>query len=218
VTYGQTATFEEAAESNLDERHDVIPWLKALARFAADQHEVRMFYFHPPGVRLYEHALAAMTAQAQALQGRFHWYTMAGLSRFLDRRETATWSVERRDDHARVTAQSPDSLKDLTWLIPAGRYARPSIVDGEAKVGRDGPDWTVAATEGRRLVIDLALVNQKTAHSAPNSHSRNHRLIASASPVGRLSSVPGAFESNEHCVVAVAPLICLDQVGAFQSH
>jgi hypothetical protein len=167
VTHGQIATFEEAAEANWDEHDDVIPWLKALARFTADQHEVRMFYFHPPGVSLYEHALTALISQAQALHRRFRWYTMASLSRFLDRRETAQWSVERRDNRARVTAESPDSLKDLTWLIPTGRYARPSIVEGEATIGRDGSDWVVAATEGGRLVIDLApLTNQRIGNSS----------------------------------------------------
>jgi peptidoglycan/xylan/chitin deacetylase (PgdA/CDA1 family) len=166
VTHGQIATFEEAAEANWDEHDDVIPWLKALARFTADQHEVRMFYFHPPGVSLYEHALTALISQAQALHRRFRWYTMASLSRFLDRRETAQWSVERRDNRARVTAESPDSLKDLTWLIPTGRYARPSIVEGEATIGRDGSDWMVAATEGGRLVIDLTpLANQRMGNS-----------------------------------------------------
>jgi hypothetical protein len=118
VTHGEAASFEEAAAARLGERTEVIPWLEALARFTADQHEVRMFYFHPPGVHLYGHALTALTAQARALHGRFRWYTMAGLSRFLDRRETARWSVARHSDDDRVEAESPDSLKDLTWLVP----------------------------------------------------------------------------------------------------
>jgi hypothetical protein len=156
VTFGLAASFEEAATARLDERTQIIPFLEALTRFTADQHEVRMFYFHPTGIHLYENALAAWTAQARALGGRFHWYTMAALSGFLDRREAAQWSLTRRGEDDRVEAESPNSLKELTWLVPADRYARPRVVEGTAEVGRDGADWTVTAAESRRLVIDLA--------------------------------------------------------------
>ena len=148
--------FEEAASAKLDERSEVTPWLKDLTHFTADEHEVRMFYFHPTGVYLYEASLTALTAEAKALQGRFRWYTMAELSRFLDRREAAHWNIARRDDDDRLEAEGPDTLKDMTWLIPANRYAQPQLVEGAADIKRDGPDWVVKAAEGKKLVIDLA--------------------------------------------------------------
>jgi hypothetical protein len=153
---GEAASFEEAATAKLDERSEVTPWLKELTHFAADEHEVRMFYFHPTGVYLYEASLTALTAEAKALRGRFRWYTMAELSRFLDRREATQWSIARHDDDDRLEAAGPDSLKDMTWLIPANRYLRPRLVEGTGDIVRDGSDWVVKATEGKKLVIDFA--------------------------------------------------------------
>jgi peptidoglycan/xylan/chitin deacetylase (PgdA/CDA1 family) len=166
VTFGLAASFEEAAERRLDERSQVIPFLEALTRFTADQHEVRMFYLHPTGIHLYEHALPAWIAQARALGGRFRWYTMAALSAFLDRREAARWTVTRGNDGDRIEAETSDSLRDLTWLVSADRYGEPRIIDGRAKIGRDGADWTVTATKGMRLVIHLPHGNSNSSFAS----------------------------------------------------
>jgi hypothetical protein len=168
---GEAASFEEAAVAKLDERSEVTPWLKELTHFAADEHEVRMFYFHPTGVYLYEAALKALTAEAEALHGRFRWYTMAELSRFLDRREATQWSIAQREASYRLGAESPDSLKDMTWLIPANRYAEPRLVEGAADIARDGLDWVIKATGGTKLAIDLALSPENTKGSETGSKS-----------------------------------------------
>jgi hypothetical protein len=169
VTLGPAASFEEATQWRLDERSQVIPFLQALTRFTADQHEVRMFYFHPTGLQYYKNALPAWIAQAQALGKRFRWYTMAGLSDFLDHREAAHWSVKRGDDGDRVEADTLDSLKDLTWLVPAGSYNEPRVVDGAADIRRDGTNWTVTAAEGKRLVIYLEPSAQKVSEARDQS-------------------------------------------------
>jgi hypothetical protein len=158
MTLGAAASFEEAADHGLDEQRDVIPWLVELTRFAADEREVRLVYFHPTGTHLYEHALTAWTAEARALQhnGSFHWYTIGALSEFLDRREQAHWAITRRGSDERIEASADGTLRDLTWLVPAAHYGRPRIVDGAATVRREGDDWILCALGGEHLVFDIA--------------------------------------------------------------
>jgi hypothetical protein len=163
TTLGANASFEDAAARGLDEQTQVAPWLVQLTRFAADEHEVRLVYFHPTGTHFYEHALAEWTAQARTLirAGRFRWYTMAGLAHFLDRQESVRWDLSRHGDDDRVHAVHPDTLQDLAWLLPAAFYARPRVVDGSATVRREGADWIVTAGTGTTLVFDA------TRRSAP---------------------------------------------------
>jgi hypothetical protein len=157
MIYGESASFEEMSWAKLSERSQVTPWLKDLTHFTADEHEVRLFYFHPTGVYLFEPSLMALIAEAKALHGRFRWYTMAELSRFLDRREATQWRIARRNDNERLEAESPDTLKDMTWLVPANRYGEPHLIEGAAEIARDGSDWSIKATDGRKLVVDLAI-------------------------------------------------------------
>jgi Polysaccharide deacetylase len=159
MIYGESASFEEMSWAKLSERSEVTPWLKDLTHFTADEHEVRLFYFHPTGVYLFEPSLMALIAEAETLHGRFRWYTMAELSRFLDRREATQWRIARRGDNERLEAESPDALKDMTWLVPANRYSEPHLVEGIAEIARDGSDWSIKATGGKKLVVDLAAIN-----------------------------------------------------------
>jgi hypothetical protein len=159
MIYGESASFEEMSWAKLSERSEVTPWLKDLTHFTADEHEVRLFYFHPTGVYLFEPSLMALIAEAETLHGRFRWYTMAELSRFLDRREATQWRIVRRGDNERLEAESPDALKDMTWLVPDNRYSEPHLIEGTAEIARDGSDWSIKATGGRKLVVDLAIIN-----------------------------------------------------------
>ena len=158
MTLGVAASFEEAAAHGLDEQRDVIPWLVELTRFAADEREVRLVYFHPTGIHLFENALSAWTAEARALQhaGSFRWYTIGALSEFLDRREQTHWAITRRGSDERIEASTTGTLRDLTWLVPAAEYGQPRIVDGAATVRRDGDTWIVCALGGEHLVFDAA--------------------------------------------------------------
>jgi hypothetical protein len=156
MSLGAAASFEDAAAAGFDEKGVVQPWLEALARFVADEREVRLVYFHPTGVNLYEHALDAWVAQARALSqvGRYRWYTMAGLANFLDRRQAAAWRVEPQRDGLRVQVSSNDPLDALAWVLPAATYREPIVQEGEARVRRDGDDWLVTAASGRTLAFD----------------------------------------------------------------
>ena len=54
-----------------------------------------------------------------------------------------------------LKAHHPRSLDRLTWLLPAQRYAQPSLVEGSARIDRDGPYWRVIA--GPSTVLQLRL-------------------------------------------------------------
>lgn len=166
-----SASFEEAAYNGLGERSRVTPFLEDTARFASDQHEVRLFYFHPTGVHLYRHALAAWVAQAKLLGNRFKWYTIEELSLFLDRREQTHWHVTRQDDGYFVEADAADSLRDLSWLVPAVSYARPRVMEGLAEIRCDGPNWVVSALQGRRVAFFIKYERHKPSDvcAAPGS-------------------------------------------------
>jgi peptidoglycan/xylan/chitin deacetylase (PgdA/CDA1 family) len=170
ATLGAATSFEEAAAMGFGERSQVTPFLEALTRFTADQHEVRLFYFHPTGVHLFPHALAAWIAQARALGRRFRWYTMEELAEFLDRREAASWNIASQDMGYRINAETSGSLKDLAWLVPANGYARPRVIEGRASVDCDGTNWIVNATGGTRLVVSLDYERHKLSDVCPKSN------------------------------------------------
>jgi hypothetical protein len=153
---GETASFEEMFWAKLDEQTQVTPWLKSLTHFAADQHEVRLFYFHPTGVHLFEPSLTAMIAEARRLHDRFRWYTMAELSRFLSRRDETQWSTSRRGGNDLfLTADNSNSLRDMTWLVPANHSIEPRVIEGTAKLTLEGSNWMIKATDGNHLVVHI---------------------------------------------------------------
>ncbi|MBR0778622.1 polysaccharide deacetylase family protein [Bradyrhizobium diazoefficiens] len=153
---GETASFEEMFWAKLDEQTQVTPWLTSLTRFTADEHEVRLFYFHPTGVHLFEPSVAAMITEARSLHDRFRWYTMAELSRFLSRREETQWSISRRDGNDLfLKAENSNSLRDMTWLVPAHHFIEPRLIEGTAEITLEGSDWKIKATDGKTLVVHL---------------------------------------------------------------
>ena len=80
-----------------------------MTQFVVDHGEARLVYFHPPGVYFYQDAAAQWLAQTAALRssGKFRWYTMSGLARFLSQRELprmATVWTEIDGDTLRLAA------------------------------------------------------------------------------------------------------------------
>jgi hypothetical protein len=114
---------------------------------------VRLVYFHPPGI-LQSHDLVdhwvEQTARLQA-QGRFRWYTMTELANFLNSRKRVKWKMSDSGGMITVEAIHPQTLDHETWRIPASKFGQPKIVEGSAKVLRDGDAWMVIAGEGKDL-------------------------------------------------------------------
>jgi hypothetical protein len=135
---------------------EIDSWLGAITDFAADHQVARLVYFHPPGILQYHDLVDHWVEQTTRLKGagRFRWYTMTELANFLNSRKQVTWKMSDLNGAIRIEAVHPQTLDHDTWRIPTVKFAQPKIVEGSAKVVRDGDAWMVTAGEGRELIFE----------------------------------------------------------------
>jgi len=157
----QAAAFEEMEQegySHLEVEH----WLEAVSQFAADHHSVRLVYFHPPGVINYRDVVDKWMQQTGSLQteGRFRWYTMTDLARFLNSRKQVNWTISDEAGHIAIAASHPQSLDHFTWRLPASRFTQPVIEGGTARVVRDDDSWMVIAGDSKQVRFETKLVSK----------------------------------------------------------
>ncbi|MGH9736238.1 MAG: polysaccharide deacetylase family protein [Candidatus Acidiferrales bacterium] len=155
----RAATFEEMPKYGYTD--DIVEqWLDNATDFVSSHREVRLIYFHPPGIVRY-HAVVDQwmqkTAQLKAA-GTFRWYTMPQIADFLNVRKTIKWTVHETGGSAIFEATDPLTLAHATWCLPKNSYSEPRIVSGDARVTSDGNAWFVVAGEGRRLTFESRLV------------------------------------------------------------
>lgn len=155
MTYGQVASLEEARKVALPPGY-VLAWLYSLTRFAAESREVRLVYFHPPGILFYPNAMEEWLRKTRLLAaatGRFRWYTMSELACFLNRRRKTSWGEERSRDGSwsYFWAKSPENLEGQTWRLPKSIYARPVALRGKVTVTEDADSWLVVSTRQKDL-------------------------------------------------------------------
>jgi len=141
---------------------EVARWLAGVTDFTADQHSVRLMYFHPPGILPYHDLVDRWVEQTARLKadGRFRWYTMTELANFLNSRKQVKWKMSDNGGLITVEATHPLTLDHQTWRIPATRFAQPKIVEGSAKVVRDNDAWMIIAGEGKDLRFETETVNK----------------------------------------------------------
>ena len=163
MNFGPYASFEEAKAEDVPE-DDIARWLLDMADFCDRQRTIRLVYAHPPGVVMYPNAFKRWLEHtaARALEGRFRWMTMAQYTDFANRRQAVQWSVTSGVDDAtassskfQLRASHPIDLEQMTWLLPARRFAEPLVVQGSADVAIDGDYWRVTATGGMELAVEF---------------------------------------------------------------
>lgn len=185
LTYRDIASFEEAkgaaellaadptltwrdlasdkfSESGISQR-EIGDWLRAVTDFTADRRIARLVYFHPPGVTLYMNAMRAWLGRAKVLagQGRFRWYTMTDMARFLNDRELVQWRVEGQAEGKQVfVATHPTSLARQTWLLPKETYSRPEPREGKLAVREEADYWAVTAADGTKIVFTAGRIHR----------------------------------------------------------
>ena len=157
----RAAGFEEFVTEGYSDS-EVARWLAAITDFTADQHAVRLVYFHPPGILPYHDLVDRWLEQTGRLKtdGRFRWYTMTGLAKFLNARKQVKWKMTDNGSLITVEATHPQTLDHQTWRIPATRFPQPKIVEGSAKVVRDNDAWMIIAGEGRNLRFEMETLTQ----------------------------------------------------------
>ncbi|MGA8154002.1 MAG: hypothetical protein WB952_23835 [Terriglobales bacterium] len=158
----QAAAFEEMAQEGYT-NSEIEHWLEAISQFTADHQSIRLVYFHPPGVIPYHQVVDQWMEQTARLQaeGRFRWYTMTELGRFLNSRKQVTWKTSDDDGQVTISATHPQSLAHATWRIPSSRFSEPVVIRGSAHVVRGSDAWLVVAGEGKELQFKTQLVSQR---------------------------------------------------------
>ena len=150
---GQFATFEEFDEFAVGDTVSA-QWLIDLQSFVVNRRTNRQFYVHPPGAQAHLGPVMAMVSRGDALKksGQFNWYTMAQLADFSQRRVETSWSsTTSATGVATFTASNPETLTDVTWLLPRQRFGSPSVISGKAQVSSDSSHWVVVANSGTSL-------------------------------------------------------------------
>jgi hypothetical protein len=157
----RAASFEELTAEDVS--FEVIEqWLEALTDFVVSHEQVRLAYFHPPGIlpfRKEVHSWLQKTMQLKA-QGRFRWYTMAQMANFLNSRKKVVWTLNERDGLASLEAADPQTLAHQAWTFPSNKFGKPTVVRGAATVHQDGARWIVVAGEGNRLTVEARTSSQ----------------------------------------------------------
>jgi len=97
------------------------------------------------------------TARMKA-QGRFRWYTMAELAKFLNIRKQVRWKVSDGDAQVAIRATHSQSLNHQAWQLSTHRFSKPTIVRGSATVARDSDAWIVVAGDGKELEFEAKKV------------------------------------------------------------
>jgi len=156
LTYRDMAGFEELRNGGVSPA-EVNHWLHAISAFSVDNHSVRLIYFHPRGALLYPMAMRnwlALTAKLQQA-GKFRWYTLSGLSRFLNRRLQTRWQISRNGSKRLFHAENPQTLAGQVWLLDKVVYRRPMIIAGKARIEDSDTRWMIHAEDGKTLQFSV---------------------------------------------------------------
>lgn len=154
VPYGAVASFEEASEAHIGD-DEMGRWLVDLAGFAAVDRSARLFYFHPPGGIEYTGALDRMLDAVKVRGNAFRWYTISGLSQFLDRREQTRWRLTVERGGWQLEASNPQDLAGLAWQVPARTYAGVRPLSGDVTVAPVEDGWLLRVRSGHRVTVFL---------------------------------------------------------------
>ncbi len=149
---GKYATFEEFDDFGIT---DAVSgqWLLDLQSFAVNHRTNRMFYNHPPGAAAHLNPINALLTRADQLEdtAQFSWYTMAQLADFSQRRVETVWTTGNWQGWISFTASHPNSLADVTRLLPKASYNQPQVISGSGSVSEDSTHWIVTAEGGTQM-------------------------------------------------------------------
>lgn len=157
----RAATFEEMPKYGYTD-DTVEQWLDDATDFVANHRQVRLIYFHPPGIVRY-HAVVDQwmekTAQLKAA-GAFRWYTMPQIADFLNTRKRVRWAIHEKGGSAIFEATGLLTLAHETWRLPRNSYSEPRVLSGNAQVISGDTAWFVVGGEGKQLTFESRLLNK----------------------------------------------------------
>ena len=157
----RAATFEEMPKYGYSDAI-VGQWLDEATDFTVNQRQVRLIYFHPPGILRYHRVVdewMEKTAQLKA-QDVFRWYTMPQMADFLNVRKTVKWKLTEHGNSAFLDAFGPQTLNHQTWRLPKDTFGAPRVIKGIGRVVPGSDSWFVIAGPGTHLEIEAALLDK----------------------------------------------------------
>ncbi len=161
LPYGKGACFRDFGFANLKAAL-VTEWITQTVQFVARNHTSRLMYFHPSDLLYFPQYLNSLeawlaTAKKQSSQGNFRWYSMVGMSTFLNERRKVSWIIRKKDNIQIIQAKHPISLKSQTWLIRKDFYTRPKINIGKGEIGEDEWNWIITAGDVQEFEFQYTL-------------------------------------------------------------
>ncbi len=156
MTAGPVATVEDAYRLGVSD-DTFTQWLMELTRFIEEQRAMRLVYFHPVGAVMYLPSVVqfAQAAENCVQRGRCEWATMTEAGDFLNARLQVAWQLEPGPQQDHLLAEHPQSLARMSWDIPAQFYEAVGLLEGQARIVREGNWWRVRATDGKKLRLWL---------------------------------------------------------------
>lgn len=157
----RAATFEEMPKYGYSDAV-VSEWLDEATDFTVNQRQVRLIYFHPPGILRYQEIISdwmEKTAQRKA-QGDFRWYTMVQMADFLNARQAVKWKIRENGKTAVLDAVSAQTLAHQTWRLPKSRYGEPHVVQGSARVIACTDSWFLISEDAKQLKAEAARIGR----------------------------------------------------------
>ena len=163
ASFGSIATFEEIAHEADPQPPDPAARAQAIDSYrlgmlalidhVATQRVARLLYMHAPAAARHFNVLAEWMERAaqHSAAGRFRWYRMEELARFMSRREQVRWDWDGRT----LRASHPQSLAGLTWRLQGLRAEQVRIENGAARLHDDGTQLLVEAEAGLQLQLSL---------------------------------------------------------------
>ncbi len=155
----RAATFEEMPKYGYSDEI-IAQWLDDATDFVSSHRQVRLIYFHPPGIIRY-HAVVdrwmEKTAQLKAA-GTFRWYTMPQIADFLNVRQATRWTIRETGGSAALEAANPVTLDHQTWSLPKTAFGDPRVLSGRARVTSDDDAWFLIAGPGTQLIVQVRVV------------------------------------------------------------
>ncbi|HKW18999.1 MAG TPA: hypothetical protein VJO35_15940 [Terriglobales bacterium] len=154
---GKEASLEEMGFDDVP-TGAVRDWLLAVTEFASREHTARLVYAHPFGAERFFPTLRNWLNNADSAQraGRFRWYTMTELAKFLNQRSSVQWSLlPKAAGKVILHASHPESLARQAWEFPESTYQKPRVVQGAANIREQDGMIIVVATGGRQLKVEF---------------------------------------------------------------
>ncbi|MEW6273984.1 MAG: hypothetical protein AB1556_02580 [Bacillota bacterium] len=100
--------------------------IRQLIDYLVEQREIRLLYFHPVSIARHPEMWRAIQSYIlkYAEEGNLSVRTMGDFADFLTRHEKVRFSVRKSDRGYYISATCPDSLKEMTFALPAAKNAR----------------------------------------------------------------------------------------------